>query len=99
LRIFSIVDNLHDFICRGIKNATQALGNVQDYNMTKIFTAQCGVPQKGGKFKEIKNEVQIIVNVCNDIFLYNYIDILLRKNKMNILRNEIERAQMPGGAA
>ena len=36
--IFSLIDNLHDLICRGNKDYKQALSNVQDYNMTKILT-------------------------------------------------------------
>lgn len=36
--IFSLIDNLHDLICRGNKDYKESLSNVQDYNMTKILT-------------------------------------------------------------
>ena len=36
--IFSLIDNLHDLMCRGNKDYKEALSNVQDYNMTKILT-------------------------------------------------------------
>ena len=85
LKIFSIVDNLHDFTCRGIKDYKEALGNVNDYNMTKLFTHQCGIPSKNGVNKETRCEVVVIDNLNKDIHLYNYVDICIRRDKLGIL--------------
>jgi hypothetical protein len=52
VKIFKIVDNLHDLTCRGNKDSKEALSNVDNYNMTKIFTAQCGIPQESGRHKD-----------------------------------------------
>jgi len=51
-KIFSIINNLHDLVCKGTKDYKQALANVQDYNMTKILTRKCSIPDKGGDIKE-----------------------------------------------
>ena len=51
-KIFSIINNLHDLVCKGTKDYIQALANVQDYNMTKILTRKCSIPDKGGDIKE-----------------------------------------------
>ena len=50
-RIFSLIDNLHDLVCRGTKDYKEALAQVQDYNMTKILTRKCSVPSKCGDIK------------------------------------------------
>ena len=50
-KIFSLIENLHDLCCRGTKDYKEALANVQDYNMTKILTRKCSVPDRSGDIK------------------------------------------------
>lgn len=50
-KIFNLIENLHDLVCRGSKDSKQALANVQDYNMSKILTRKCSVLDKGGDIK------------------------------------------------
>jgi hypothetical protein len=50
-RIFEIIDNMHDLVCRGTKDYKQALANVEDYNMTKILTRKCSIPDRSGDIK------------------------------------------------
>jgi len=50
-KIFSITGNMHDLMCRGSKDYKESLSNVQDYNMTKILTRKCSLPDKGGDYK------------------------------------------------
>mmetsp|Transcript_11804 Transcript_11804/g.18143 ORF Transcript_11804/g.18143 Transcript_11804/m.18143 type:complete len:116 (+) Transcript_11804:1663-2010(+) len=38
VRVFSLIENLHNLTCIGSKDSKEALSNVQDYNMTKILT-------------------------------------------------------------
>lgn len=87
--IFSLVDNLHDLTCRGNMDYKQALSKVQDYNMTKILTRQCSIPDVNGDYKEAKCDLNTIYAVQFDIELYNYIDSTLRKLRMGILRDEV----------
>tara|TARA_B110000285_G_scaffold136536_1_gene152935 strand:+ start:502 stop:1023 length:522 start_codon:yes stop_codon:yes gene_type:complete len=87
--IFSLIDNLHDLTCRGNKDYKEALSNVQDYNMTKILTRQCSIPDINGDYKEAKCDLNTIYAVQFDIELYNYIDVVLRKLRMGTLREEI----------
>ena len=89
-RIFSLIDNIHDLTCRGNKDYKQAMSNVQDYNMTKILTRKCSIPDRNGEYKEGKCELDVIYAVQMDIELYNYVDIVLRKNKMGILEAEMK---------
>jgi len=86
--IFSLIDNLHELICRGNKDYKEALSNVQDYNMTKILTRMCSIPDVNGDYKEGKCELNVIYAVQFDIDLYNYIDVVLRKLNMGILMTE-----------
>lgn len=95
--IFSLIDNLHDLVCRGNKDYKEALSNVQDYNMTKILTRQCSIPDIGGDYKEGRCDLNVIYAVQFDIDLYNYIDIVLRKNKMGILMDEQRAKQKSTG--
>lgn len=62
-KIFMIVDNLHDLTCRGNKDIREALGKVQDYNMTKILTRQCSLPDLNGEYKESKVELNVVYSV------------------------------------
>ena len=97
-RIFSIMDNLHDLTCRGSKDYKEALSNVQDYNMTKILTRKCSIPDRNGEYKEGRCELDVIHAVQMDIDLYNYVDIVLRKLRMGILLIEM-RSGVKGTAA
>ena len=89
-RIFSLIDNLHDLCCRGNKDYKEALAKVQDYNMTKILTRQCSIPDLQGNYKESKVELNVIWGVQFDIEYYNYYDIVLRKLRMGILAYEMK---------
>lgn len=89
-RIFSIIDNLHELFCRGSKNSKEALANVQDYNMTKILTRKCSIPDKSGDYKEGRCELNVIHAVQMDIEMYNYWDIIMRKLRLGILRQDIK---------
>ena len=88
--IFSLIDNLHDLTCRGNKDYKEALSNVQDYNMTKILTRQCSLPDLDGEYKESKCELNVIYAVQFDIELYNFIDVVLRKLRMQTLHKYIK---------
>jgi len=57
VRIFKIIENLHDLTCRGLKDYKSALSNVQDYNMTKILTEKCSIPNKNGEYKDARCEI------------------------------------------
>lgn len=99
-KIFSLIDNLHDLICRGNKNYKESLSNVQDYNMTKILTRSCSIPNTNGVFKDGKVELDVIYAVQFDIELYNYVDIVLRKLKMGKLYQEsIDKVKQKGSSA
>jgi len=87
-RIFSLIDNLHDLICRGNKDYKESLAKVQDYNMTKILTRMCSIPDLGGDYKEGRCDLNVIYAVQFDIDLYNTFDIILRKVRMGILEQE-----------
>ena len=75
--IFSIVDNMHDLMCRGNKDSKEALANVQDYNMTKTLTRQCSIPDKTGEVKLFTNNFTNLNNIQCDIELYNYVHLLM----------------------
>ena len=62
-KYFVLIDNLHDLICRGSKDYRESLKNVQDYNMSKILSSKCAIPDKNGDFKMGKCEMDIISNV------------------------------------
>lgn len=89
-KIFSIIENLHNLFCRGNKDYKEALSNVQDYNMTKILTRKCSIPDKGGDYKEGRCELDVIHAVQMDIEMYNYVDVILRKLRMGKLADEVK---------
>jgi len=62
-KIFSIIDNLHDLCCKGKKDVKEALANVQDYNMTKVLTRKCSVPDLSGDIKEARCDFNIIYSI------------------------------------
>ena len=50
---------------------------VQDYNMTKILTRKCSVPDDSGDIKLSRCDFNILYALQMDIENYNYIDILM----------------------
>ena len=88
---FVLIENMHDLMCRGNKDYREALKNVQDYNMSKILSAKCAIPDRNGDFKQGKCEMDIIFNVQQDVQLYNYVDVVLRKWRMGILKDELQK--------
>jgi hypothetical protein len=96
-KIFDIVNNMHDLMCRGSKDFRQALQNVQDYNMTKILTSKCAIPSKSGNYKEGLVEFDVIYAVAMDVELYNFIDIILRKYRMGKLWDEMQSKEINDG--
>jgi len=93
-KFFVLIDNMHDLICRGSKDYREALNNVQDYNMSKILSTKCSIPDKNGDFKAARCEMDIIFNVQLDVELYNYVDIILRKYWMGTLREEFRKLSL-----
>lgn len=87
--IFSLIDNLHDLVCRGTKNYKESLSNVQDYNMTKILTRKASLPDPSGDYKEGRVELDIIYAVQMDIEIFNYVDVVLRKFEMGKIMEEL----------
>lgn len=77
-KIFSLIENLHDLCCRGVKDYKEALANVQDYNMTKILTRKCSVPDRSGDIKQSVCDFNILFAIQMDIELYNYCDVVFR---------------------
>ena len=88
-KIFSLIDNLHDLCCRGTKDYKSALANVQDYNMTKILTRKCSVPDRSGDIKQSSCDFNILYSIQMDIELYNYIDIALRDFRSGKMQKEM----------
>jgi len=90
LKAFRIIQNLHDLACIGSKDSKEALSNVQDYNMTKIFSQKCSIPDRQGVHKNAVCDMDMIQIFQKDISLYNYIDSLLRKIKLGTLEDQIK---------
>ena len=59
-KIYSLIDNLHDLCCRGTKDYRESLANVQDYNMTKILSRKCSIPDTSGDVKLSKVDFNIM---------------------------------------
>jgi len=57
---FSMIDNLHDLTCRGNKDYKEALEKVRDYNIAKILTRMCSIPDPNGDYKESKVEMNVV---------------------------------------
>lgn len=94
LKIFRIQDNLHDLMCRGNKDYKDALSNVQDYNMTKILTRQCSVPDKQGDVKMFTVDFDILHHVQCDIELFNYVGLIFADYFRGVLRDESLQARI-----
>jgi len=59
-KIFSMIDNLHDLTCKGNKDYKEALEKVRDYNITKILTRMCSIPDPNGVYKESIVEMNVV---------------------------------------
>ena len=78
-KIYSLIDNLHDLCCRGTKDYRESLANVQDYNMTKILSRKCSIPDTSGDVKQSKVDFNVMYAIQMDLENYNYIDIILKE--------------------
>ena len=58
-----IIDNLHDLCCRGTKDYREALANVQDYNMTKILSRKCSIPDPSGDVRQSRCDFNVMYAV------------------------------------
>ena len=86
-KIFSLIDNLHDLMCRGNKDHKEALAQVQDYNMTKVLSRKCSIPDHTGDIKLARCDFNVLYNIQMDLELYNYIDVLMNDYKTGKLHN------------
>ena len=82
---FGLIEGMHDFVCKGVRDYKQALANVQDYNMTKILTKQCSFPDLTGHIKESKVQMSTLMAIQNDIELFNFTDGLFRRLRIGTL--------------
>ena len=88
-----MIDHLHDFMCKGNKDYRGALRNVNDYNAAKILTHKISIPSPDGQYKYSELNLGVFWGVQMDIERFNYVDIVLRKYKMGILQQEIQKAE------
>jgi hypothetical protein len=88
-RIFSLIENLHDLLCKGNKDYKEALANVQDYNMTKILTKQSSLPDVSGDIKKYFCDLNTLYYVQMDLELYNYVDILMHEYRSGELADNL----------
>ena len=95
-KIFSLIGNLHDLFCRGNQNDVQALSKVQDYNMTKILTRKCSIPDRSGDIKQARCDFDVLFNVQMDIEMYNYIDLLLYEYRSGKLKDDSKTVKQAG---
>ncbi len=86
---FRLTDNLHDLRCVGKLDSREALANVQEYNLSKLLSTKCSIPDESGKFKLGRINVDVMFAIYKDAKLYNYADIVIRKIKMGTLRDQI----------
>jgi hypothetical protein len=92
-RIFSLIENLHDLLCKGNKDYKEALANVQDYNMTKILTKQSSLPDPSGDIKLYYCDLNTLFNVQMDLELYNYIDVIIHEYRAGELADSLAKAK------
>jgi hypothetical protein len=95
--IFSLIDNLHDLVCRGNKDHKEALMKVQDYNMTKVLSRKCSVPDETGDIKLARCDFNILFCVQMDVELYNFCTILFHNYRNGKLENLYEKNKGKGG--
>lgn len=91
--IFALIDNLHDLVCRGNKDHREALMKVQDYNMTKVLSRKCSVPDESGDIKLARCDFNILYCLQMDIESFNYITILFHNFKAGKLENLLEKSK------
>ena len=80
-RIFQITDNLHDLMCRGTKDYRSSLATVEDYNLTKILSRKCAIPDVSGDIKLFKVDFNIMEALQMDIEMYNYISQIMKESE------------------
>ena len=93
-KIFKMVENLHDLVCKGLKDYQQALHIVLEYNLTKTLTSRCCIPDLDGDKKLSRVEMNVLYSISNDIELYNYIDLVLRRHRVQNLQQFITLEEM-----
>lgn len=59
----SIVDNLHDLTCKGLKDYKKALENVKDYNLARILTFKSAIPDVSGDVKQNSYNLDILNSI------------------------------------
>lgn len=57
--------------------------------MTKILSSKAAIPSRSGNFKDGTCDFNVIWNVTNDVSIYNFVDTILRKNRMGKLWDEV----------
>lgn len=87
-KVYQIIDNLHDLCCRGTKDYREALANVQDYNMTKILSRKCSIPDPTGDVKQSRCDFNVMYAIQMDVEVYNYLDTILRDYNNGRLTHE-----------
>lgn len=58
--------------------------------MTKILAKQSSFPDLNGDSKNSIVEINVLRAVQLDLEMYNYFDVVLKKLKMDLLREEIK---------
>lgn len=87
--LFNLVGNLHDLVCCGRKDYKQALSSVQDYNLMKILSQKSSFPDLQGDHNMSVVDFNVLRSLLEDLAYFNFIDVLLRKYKMQILEAEV----------
>lgn len=64
---------------------------VQDYNMTKVLSRKCSIPDETGDIKQAKCDFNTLYNIQMDIELYNYCSILFHHVRNSSLENILEK--------
>ena len=66
-KVFKIIDNFHSVFCRGDKTVDDATMPIKIYNLTKVITHQCSVPNEIGEKKTFALSFDLIHNIFSDI--------------------------------
>lgn len=93
LRIFNVVQNLHDLTCRGVMDYKQSLSTVQDYNLMKILSQKSSFPDQKGDHKMSVVDYNVLRNLLEDLEYFNQIDLVLRKHRMGMLSTEVSQVE------
>jgi len=91
---FRITDNLHDLVCRGVKDYKQALSIIQDYNMSKILCRKFSVPHHTNLIRFAVCDLESMINTFRDTELYNFVDQLVRLKRINMLQTQIKKGDL-----